>query len=446
MTQRKITGDATATGNGAVRLAGDLQGSAASPKVAPTGTLSLHTHSHLHSPVGALLHTNNGAPTTLYPANADSTIGHGGNYLITLNSSLTFTLSPRFNDTTRAGTTMDARYYREATQKSLGLADLGLHGFEVGGDINVTFVQDDVGGWTPTIASALSLNATFAPTMGSGTAGQHKTAIFRYMGPWLGFKTIYVDSSWTTFPYTMAPSSTRSGKYVRAILGNNYAARTTSYTGNLDAVVLNTPLQYRKWLYNAGCTFEFNTPDSNAYSQMLTSVTGSASVSSAVGVTLMDIPHNPIAMISGYSQFAATHETGHITDYLWFRQDGTGVGYDVQSDTVLAALYAQDFTDWNAAAGLGSLVYNNGQLVGTSDQSKDTVGALGWSGSYGYFVSSRREWIAELISTYMAYRMVTYYGGTGTSIPDSMDSCTNPSRRTAVLARLDTLFSTINTN
>jgi hypothetical protein len=428
MTQNRVAGPADALNPGIVQLAGDLGGTALSPALVKGATVPAHSHRRPMAPAPLLQHTNNMASLNLYPANASSANPSSGHYLIVLNANSTFILR---NDATDyyLGTNADgAKHLRTPNaQAGVGMGAYAPSGEDYSGDITVTFVQDDAGSFTPTIQYR-QLAAKAAPSLSSGTTGQWRTLVFRYLGPFVGWQAIYDSGSWATgFPYALAPSSTRGGAYMRAIV--NSGSNNTNANTMLDNFA-KTPLNYRKGLYAAGVMLE-SAPVGAVSAFHVGNNSSQAAQISANGLTLDAFPRHITCMVSLLTDPIAStiHETGHAADFVLLNNAAeAGAGGYVRDDPTLTSLWKQDHLEWLASGAADTTGY-------------DAAVNYGWGGSQGYYVWRQTEWIAQTIAAYMHRKWCVANSASTTTADTAWTLANNPTRRSAVSTRLDALLA-----
>ena len=148
------------------------------------------------------------------------------------------------------------------------------------------------------------------------------------------------------------------------------------------------------------------------------------------------MPHNVCALCIGYSSLTVVHEAGHAADdLLGGMLTGTGTGAYLHDDPTLNQIWQNDYATWKAAAFPSS----------TPDATLDTAADYGWTGSKGYTVRSNGEWMAQVVGGYMN-RRVNVLASASTTVTDGyITQASNPTQRTALLARLDTLLAAYNT-
>lgn len=428
---------ASASRLGGVRLTGDLAGPGSTsdtPYVPNTGTVAAHSHRRNMVKIAPLVHTNNGAPTDLYPAQNHPITPSLGNYLIVLNASTTFTLrSDSIDIPSYAGSSQVPWVTREPGQPSYptnghGSSNLTPQGSDFMGEVVVTFIQDDVGGYTPTV-NARQLSIALGSSLGSGTAGQALTAIYRYLGPLVGWVRTY-SSGWGSFPYAIAKSSDRGGKYLRAIVGTG--ADSSKVTAVLDAAE-KSPLTFRRALYDRGLIIECAT---GAASGVLAAGNTFASAASGVGngYTFRELPGHIVCLSSLTTNpvEATLHEVGHAADSLLL--NGSFDGSNVRDDATLTSLWGQDKAEWIAAGG-------------TDDNPGNSLTNVGWGGSRGYFVRTLDEWNAQMLGAwaYRRWAILNSNSSAQTTAETAMLVASNSTRRAAVLARYDALLAAYST-
>ena len=428
---------ATATDPGAMVLTEGLTGSWDKPQTADAANVSKHVHGKLYLPASAPLHTNNiGNVCTLYPHSSKASVlyGTGGNYVIILNSNFTGKLSTR-----GLNTPLPDYIYRdpEATIFT-GVGPFPPNPAEYMQEIMVTFIQDNVGGWTPTINTADEVTGAFGGSLGSGTAGQMRSAVYRYFGPHVGWKEFWKDSAWVSSPYTLNNSSTRANQWVRGVGAGGTIEQI------LDSFVTNTPLNYRKALYLRGFTVQYDNTGSALATIALgaTGAGGSLSIGgvSAQGVVISTLARHMTAIVASASGALLCHESGHAADFLLGPQvnlNQTKQGA-IRQIKAINDLWQLDFNDWSqdSAINLPKITED-----GVGDRSKDGIANAGWTGSTSYTISTRSEWMAQVIGGYMM-RKADLAASRSTSTSDGMlINASNPARRTTLLATLDQYLS-----
>jgi hypothetical protein len=385
-----------------------------------------HSHVRNYAAISPLVHTNNMTDFNLYSANTGGSIQSGGHYLIALNASTTFTLRNDNQDNfsltsdSEMGSRLAGVWSQQITYGGVGY---GKSNLDYGTEITVTFVQDNVGGWTPTVFAAQNNSTLSGATWGSGTAGQMRTGIYRYLGPLVGWELIYLTSAWKTFPYTLAPSSTRGGQYLRAVVGTG---GSTFVSAMLDAAA-KTPLNYRKALYNKGVILEAGSGGAVSVIQY-NNDTVSKTMLIPGGVVIPTIPRHMVACVSDTSTPIATiHEMGHCADFL-LSSGPPGYGEtskNLSNDMTLISYWNTSTATWGM-----SLNSNN-----------DAVQDFGWAGSHGYFIRQKTEWLAQVLAAYMHRKWCVANAASTATADATLTKSVPPSLQSTVTAYLDTLLA-----
>lgn len=424
---------ATATEPGAVTLTEALTGTSDKPQMADAANVSKHVHGKLYLPASAPLHTNNiGNTITLYPHSNKGSVVHGtgGNYVIVLNSNFTGKLSTRGRDVAFS----DYIFRDPEVTPFTGVGPFPSNPAEYMQEIMVTFIQDNVGGWTPTISTADETTGSFGGSLGSGTAGQMRSAVYRYFGPHVGWKEFWKDPSWVSSPYTLNNSSTRANQWVRGLGAGGVLEQI------LDSFVTNTPLNYRKALYLRGFNIQYDTTGSAPATVALgaAGVGSSLTVNSvaAQGIVVTALARHMTAIVASNSGSLVCHESGHAADFLLGPQADSNQTKQgaIRQIKAINDMWQLDFNDWSQDSAINLPKVNED---GVGDRSKDNVANAGWTNSTSYTISTRPEWMAQVIGGYMM-RKADLAASRATTTSDGMlNNASNPARRTTLLATLD---------
>jgi len=436
MVQQIITAPANGTRRGTVKLTADLAGTADAPLLNPGGTVPKHAHRRVLEPVSPILHTNNiGLNPTVYPA-----YNGGGHTVwnIMLNNSATITLSATPPGGPIASDPLFLRPPGALNAGSSVDADTGFYGAnssqgpEYGHRLVLNLFQDDTGGWTPTLAAA-ETSIAFAPTLGSGTAHQVRTVVLEWLGPYVGWIVLYTSAAWAASPYASyfansnTASSGQSGKFLRGLVVGG--ATQTQGKNTLDTVSAGTTLNYRKACYYAGMWL---VTGPNVGTALTNPLTGYSDVSSQ-GYTDTTLKSAPACLIhANAAGNTYVHETGHVVDLIVApRLNLVGGNGTLKDDPALTAFWQQDYND--------ALAYFNGQGV-TLAQLIATPSSYGnaWTNEQWYTTGTLGEWIAQTVAGWVQVK-----NGVSGAATNVLGQSVNPTRHSAVIARLDALLSSL---
>jgi hypothetical protein len=272
----------------------------------------------------------------------------GTNFTIVLNSSAYFRI--RTGETYFTPTLPStSNYYNESitssreagTGHSAGNAGLPVQFSQVERELALTFIQDDVGGWTPNIYAfgngmAESLGITGYNYQNSGAANTTKFMLLKWVGPHAGWVCVY-ESGWAQPKgnFSPSPSSARGGEYVRAWPGITSNVNVTSEQW-IDYYVKASTVNFRKWMYNAGVAWcaewvggmrrgawlysDYVLSNGSPNTQIFANNgTASATCAPAGSMVQPGTAAHPIG--------STLHEAAHALDNLWYPVEaGTAVG------------------------------------------------------------------------------------------------------------------------
>jgi hypothetical protein len=461
---------ATSTTPGTITLTGDLSGTYNSPNVSYSANIPTHVHTSLARPITPIWHTNNMVKQTgtgtfdlMYDSNGDwygnRSRGNysGTNFTIILNENAYLRIR-KGTEYPSFSTDLLTQSYG-SRQPNSPYVTAGWQGQPVSfnhceAELSLTLIQDDVGGWTPTVWAFGNGNNDIMSsipgyTPSSGTANQVRFLSLKWAGPWAAWHCVY-DSGWHNSTFITSPSSARGGQYIRTWPGLTTNAALTNEQW-IDYHVKATTLNLRKWFYNAGIAWSPEWRGGPGRSQWMwaDSVTSTGAVNSSLagpgtshGGWCPAAVMNVSGVASSYLGYeipvgSTLHEAGHTLDNYWYAIQ-TGTVFDNASRKKLLSDDAQ-ILDIHARCLAAGYVY----VSSTSDN--------GHSRQIG-------EWFAEVSGSWMYTKYllsigadpavgqpIPYRSGSYFSSANSYAAQTLPTTalRDELYARLDTLLAAL---
>jgi hypothetical protein len=382
---------ATQTTPGVVQLKGGLRGTYDNPQVEFSANVPTHTHNSLARAITPLWHTNNmtkmsatGTLDLMYDAHGDwwgnrkKGFYSGTNFTIVLNENATFRIRKGLRDYQTSYTNQVSRSNHPygtrdaATGASSGWLGQPMSYSATECEMAITFIQDDVGGWSPTIyafgASDYNINSVMNYTPSSSTANKMKLVLLKWVGPHAGWVCTF-DSGWQSQPvgWNVSPSSSRGGQFVRAWPSLTVNASVSSEQF-IEYHVKATTLNFRKWMYNAGVGWSLETVGgpsrySWCWGDDLDSTGASAGRALGPGTAQggwSPAQHVVTPGVVGDPVGATLHEAAHTLDNLWHIVEyGSGVN---DTNSYFAKFLRSDSTivDIHSRCLDTGLVFSNG--------------------------------------------------------------------------------------
>jgi hypothetical protein len=272
----------------------------------------------------------------------------GTNFTIVLNSSATFRIRtgtpyfvPGINDNVNQYSTSYNSGREAGTNGSAGNLGLPVQFSQTERELALTFIQDDVGGWTPHLFAFGNGNQDVNKPLGynyeiSGAANTTKFMLLKWAGPHAGWVVTF-ESGWNgpIGNFTPSPSSARGGQYVRSWPGITSNVNITNEQF-IDYHVKASTVNFRKWMYNAGVAWcaewqgglargawlygdyvlANGSPANNLFAGP---GVGASTCAPAGSMVQPGVVHHPIG--------ATLHESAHVLDNMWYPvETGSGVG------------------------------------------------------------------------------------------------------------------------
>lgn len=373
-----------------------------------------HSHSTMTVPISPLWHTNNmdtySGRIYLFPdmvenihsAWAEKRWYTSNNFNIVLNSNASFVLR-RYPHNAYGSNNYQSGMNPQNTMFTRFISPTG-HNTQI--DVTITFFQDDVAGWTPTlnlnqgdISSGwypLTSNTSSSPynLTGSSTPYTSRTIVLRWSGVWAQWQVIFDSGGWRPVPMYMAASSTLGGKYCRVTLDPAaVAANPPSVINNwVNTVYALGGLNVRKYMYTRGYNIQLNAgngddwfgsilvdgyPESagpqqspfGAYVKKFDGGGGSTTINSTPSAAYNDL------VVTGVID-ALYHEAGHWIEQTYLRNNN--INANIHQDAIISDCHRTAILTSNAQFPEYN-IFNDSQ---------------------GHFYS-QTEWLAQAIGTWI---------------------------------------------
>jgi hypothetical protein len=308
--------------------------------------------------------------------------------------------------------------------------DLGMgtmitnSGHEYVQEIIITAFQDDVGSRTFNVSPDLLGATTGTFSWGSGAANTMRTAIYKWLGPYVGWKQTYIDSAWSTSPYKFYAASTEGNNYRRIIDGG----ATTTTMDSILSFWAQTPLNWRKTLYDRGV--QIDAVPLGAKSPFATANKLNNNAFVANGLTNSELRRHVTCGVPLINDPVAStlHELGHAYDFVALQYGQRANGITARSSASVVSKWSAIKATWIAGGGGDTVAY-------------DASSGLGWSGSYGYFIRTDGEWMAQNIACWAWYKYLVANSLTTTGCVAAWTQATPPSEQANVISIFDTIFA-----
>jgi hypothetical protein len=416
-------------------------------KIAP------HVHSTLKIPISPLWHTNNmdvySGSIFLFP-DMNENIKNAwenkrwytsNNFNIVLNSNASFVLH-RYPHVGNQITNAQSGMNPETSSFMGGSFTPDFYNTQL--DITLTFFQDDVAGWTPTINVNQGDVDGWSPIMSNSSSSPYsiaastvpyssRTIILRWSGVWAQWQVIFDSGGWRPTRMYMAPSSGVGGKYCRITLDPSAVSlwTTTQLFSYINGVYAWGGLNVRKYLYNHGFTVQLNNgngvdwfgtvvadgkpnsePAHSSFTKRYDYAGGGMSASATPSASYVDL------VATGVID-ALYHEAGHYLNAVYFRNKG--YNYELFSDPEISVIHRTAIKTSPASVPGGNTIFTP-------------------QGGHYYSVS---EWIAQAVGTWILQKGINDGSAVGVTSntyayqPDVVFG--SAANKDAFYARMDTL-------